>query len=111
MFVYLICLRSDFAEHRAQAELQDAEDGFGEDASRHFARAELTVDEDDRDLDDFELALESLEFHLYLESVSFELDFVKVYCLKYVPSIADETGCRVAQVHTGHKPHICRSEI
>lgn len=85
-----------FAEHGFQAQFEHSEKALAEDASAHFAGAELAIDEYDRYLHHFKLAFEGLKLHFNLESISFEFNLVKGDSLQYSATIAYEAGCRVA---------------
>ena len=97
-----------FSEEGAETQPDDPYDAFGEDASRHFACAELPVDEDDRHLYDLESLLIALILHLDLERISFEADSVEIYGFEHPSAIAYEAGRGVAQRHPGDEAHIGR---
>ena len=105
-FVFLL-LSLDFPE----PELDDSPEGFAEDAAGHFGRAQLAVDEDDRDLPDLEAQFVGGVLHFDLEAVSLHLDRIQVNGLQYFPGIAHEAGGGVEHPYPQDGPDIGRRVI
>lgn len=92
-------------------EFADTEYGLAEDAGIHFARAKLTVDENDWILHNPEAQLICLEFHLDLEGITLEFDSVEIDSFEHLAAVAYESGGAVAQSHACDCAHISRCEI
>lgn len=86
----------DFAE----AEFDDAPEGFAEDAAGHFGGAFLAVDKDDGHFRYLEAQFVGCVLHFYLEAVAVHADVVEVDGAQHLGAVALEAGRAVVNLHS-----------
>ena len=96
---------------RLEPQLEHPEEGFAEDAARHLACAQLSVDEDHRDFLNPEAQSEGCVLHLDLEGIALEAYVVQADGFQHLACPADKTGCGVAKLDAKHRADVGRGVV
>ena len=99
------------SEPPVEPQADDPEHGFAEDAAAHLARAQLAVDEDDRNFLYLETALLGGELHFYLEGISFEAHLVQFDGLQHAAAVTFEAGRGVVYLQPRDDAHVFRGVV
>ena len=100
-----------FPEPAVEAEADDAEEGFAEDAAIHLADALNAVDEDDWHFLNLKADFVGRKLHLYLEGIALEAYLVEVDGLEDFTAIALEAGSGVVDLEACDHTDVLGGEI